>query len=440
MVKEGKDQLQYDIVIVGSGFAGLAAALQAMETGASVVLLGSKNPFACNSALSSGGIILADTVLQRNNKINDSAALLTQDILRANGNSISVEVVEAAAHEATHLYDWLTSMGIQLPILRPLANHTLPRVHRGPFGGAHILRLLFQEVQRRGAHMLIGTLARHLIMSAGKVQGVEAIGHQGTTEIRALRGVILAAGGFAQNRRMVEHFLPNFSGFFCAGGSGSTGDGIQMGLEIGARTTNMDSAVLTPLGSIKRAGALPGIFEAILQGAIFVNKKGQRFVIEKKGFFSETAFPITLQADGIALLVLNEAMKKKIVKLERYMDTFIRKGLFFFGKDADELAWKTGLDKSNFNATVMDCGFSGTLYGTWIKPALVMSHGGLVVNAAAQVIHANGHPISQLFAAGDNTAGLGGGVKKDRPFAGYIGTGCLWALASGRIAGRNAAS
>lgn len=439
-MKEGKEQLQYDIVIVGSGFAGLAAALQVLETGASVVVLGGKNPFASNSALSSGGIILADTALQKSNNIHDSANLLTQDILKANEHSVPREVVEAAARESTHLYDWLTSMGIQLPILRPLANHTLPRVHRGPFGGAHMLRLLLREVQRRGAHMLIGTVARHLITRAGKVEGVEVVDHKGTAEIRATRGVILAAGGFARNRQMVEHFLPQFSSFLCAGGSGSTGDGIRMGLEIGARTINMDSAVLTPLGSPRRGGSMPGIFEAILQGAIFVNKNGQRFVDEKKGFFSETAFPITLQPDGIALLVLNEAIKKKIVKLERYMETFVRKGLFFFGKNADELAWKTELNQSNLNSTVTDCGFSGTLYGTWLKPALVMSHGGLVVNAAAQVIHTDGHPISQLFAAGDNTAGLGGGIKEDRPFAGYIGTGCLWALTSGRIAGRNAAA
>lgn len=440
MGKKGRESLRYDVVVAGSGFAGLAAALEALKTGASVVVLGSRNPFASNSALSSGGIILADTALQKNNGISDSAALLTQDILRANRHSIAAEVVEAAAHEATHIYDWFASMGIQLPILRPLANHTVSRVHRGPFGGAHILRLLLQETKRRGANFQLGTLARHLIMSEGKAEGIEAVNQEGTAEIRSFKGVVLAAGGFAQNRRMVESFLPGFSNLLCAGGSGSTGDGVRMGLEVGAKTSNMDSAILTPLGSVRRGGAIPGIFEAMLQGAVLVNKRGQRFVDEKMGLFSDTAFPTILQPDGVALLVVNEAMKRRITKLERYMDTYLRKELFFFGETSDELALRTGLDRSGFNFTMTGCGFSGALYGTWVKPALVMSHGGLAVNAATQVIHTDGHPISRLFAAGDNAAGLGGGISEDRPFPGYIGTGCLWALASGRIAGRNAAS
>jgi len=63
-----------------------------------------------------------------------------------------------------------------------------------------------------------------------------------------------------------------------------------------------------------------------------------------------------------------------------------------------------------------------------------------MVNSAAQVIYERGYPISSLYAAGDNTAGLGGGITEGLPFPGYIGTGCLWALASGRIAGRNTTS
>jgi predicted oxidoreductase len=146
-----------------------------------------------------------------------------------------------------------------------------------------------------------------------------------------------------------------------------------------------------------------------------------------------------LQPDRRALLVFDEDIKKRVKKLEKHMNHYLNKGLLLFGRNADELADRAGIEKKSFRIAVEERYPSGNLYGTWVQSALVMTHGGLMVNPAAQVIHEKGDPIPHLYAAGDNTPGLGGGRTDDRPFPGYIGSGCLWALASGRIAGRNAA-
>ena len=213
-----------------------------------------------------------------------------------------------------------------------------------------------------------------------------------------------------------------------------------MGIECGAKPHNMNAAVLGCLGSVKNGHPLSGVVEAMLQGGILVNKNGRRFADERKGLFSDTAFPMLQQPESMALLVFDEAIKKRVAKLERHEDTYIRNGSLFFGKTADELASKAGVERDNFHGIATERFPSGNLYGTWVKPTLAMTHGGLLVNESMQVIHLDGYPISKLFAAGDNTAGLGGNADEERPFPGYIGTGYLWAMTSGRIAGRNAAA
>lgn len=432
-------KLRCDVVVVGSGFAGLAAALEAQRLGAAVIILGGSKPFASNSAIGSGGFVLVDTPLQRAQGIADSADLLAHDILNANRRSVPEGIVNAAAREAVTLYDWLTSMGARFVTVKPFPGHSVPRVHRNIAGGGHILRLLLEKVRREGGIFMPGTVGSHLMMGDQGAEGVQAVSKDGTVRIEAVKGVILAAGGFGRNREMIDTFLPRFSALSSGSGLGSTGDGIRMGIECGAKTNNMNAAVLTGLGSVRSGNPLPGMVEAMLLGGVLVNKNGLRFVDERKGLFSDTAFPMIREPDSMALLVFDEAIKTKVTKLERHADTYIRKGSLFFGRTADELASKAGVERDNFRSIAAERYPSGNLYGTWVKPTLAMTQGGLSVNRLMQVIHREGHPISQLFAAGDNTAGLGGSVDEERPFPGYIGTGYLWALTSGRIAGWNAA-
>jgi predicted oxidoreductase len=105
-----------------------------------------------------------------------------------------------------------------------------------------------------------------------------------------------------------------------------------------------------------------------------------------------------------------------------------------------ELARNTGVDPDNFQKTAGQIFPRSKLYGTWVRTILIQSMGGLKINAKTEVIHRYGHPIPRLYAAGDNTPSLGGAATSDNPCPGYLtGTGYLLALASGRIAGQNAA-
>jgi predicted oxidoreductase len=163
-------------------------------------------------------------------------------------------------------------------------------------------------------------------------------------------------------------------------------------------------------------------------------------VEESKGYV-ETALPILGQPNGEAFLVFDERIKKSTEKMETYMEKYLRDGQFLCAQTSQELAIKANIDVENFQKTINPFYPYGDLYGTWVKPAIVMTHGGLKIDANAQVIHHQGFPIPHLYAAGDNAGGLGGGPTKDSLCPGYLmGCGYLWALSSGRIAGRNVAT
>jgi len=433
--------LQCDVLVVGTGFAGLAAAIESLNSGAKVIVLGRRNPLASNSALGGGTFALVDTPLQRQKGIQDSANLLAQDILKANRHTVPEDIVTAAAQQSVQLYDWLIEIGAEFYEVMQYPGHSVPRVHlETGLDGANTLKLLLKRVISKGADVRLGMIAEHLILDEkNEVDGVEAVNMREKIRIRAKRATILAAGGFAKNKSMMAKYLPKYAEMPCVSGAGSTGDGIRMGMEIGAEVLNMDAAELYSLGSAKRGLRILGISEAMSKGAILVNKYGRRFTDESKGYVL-TAPPVMQQPEAVALLILDEKILRSVLKLHGNIAKYLRMDLFYFGERAFDLANRTGVDFDNFQKTVNEYFPPGNLYGTWVRTIVIQSMGGLKVNSRTQVMHCQGHPIPRLYAAGDNTPSLGGAATSDNPCPGYLtGTGYLWALASGRIAGKNAA-
>jgi fumarate reductase flavoprotein subunit len=431
-----------DLVVIGAGFAGLSAALEALKTGASVTVLGKKNLFACNSAMGGGAFTLVDTPLQRKRGIQDSAKLLAEDILRMNRHTVPEDEVRVVAEEAAKLYDWLTGLGANFYTLRPFPGHSVERVHlESGMSGANTLRALYRAAVKARIDIRLGTLAEHLILdNHGRVEGVQAVSDGERIEMRAGRAVIIAAGGFGRNKSMMAEYMPHLLDLPCYSAAGSTGDGIRMGLEAGADLCNIDAALVTSGGAVTKAYEIPGIVETLTEGAILVNREGKRFFDESEGYCL-AAVPIMHQPGGVALLVTDEKILRGIEKVSKLMDKFLKTGIFHYGETAAELARAAGMDCSpSFQETIDQFFPSGRLYGAWVRAGIIQTNGGLKVDERFQVIHQQGHPIPRLYAAGDSTPSLGGASTPECPCPGYIaGSGFLLSLASGRIAGRNAA-
>jgi fumarate reductase flavoprotein subunit len=266
------------------------------------------------------------------------------------------------------------------------------------------------------------------------------------------RKIILASGGFGASAELLSKYIPKAAGIPFPGHHGSTGDGIKMGLEIGAAVENMGAFQPYPayVGPGKRA--VPP--EVALSGGIMVDAAGKRFV-------DETRYPGGL---GIKMLDLPgkhgyEIFDERIFQLHRNapglrsLSGLFDAGLLLRAETPEELADKLGINAEGLQQTIRDCNdraarnekdaFGRVLperleepyYGIKVTVALYHTQGGLKVNADGQVLHGDGSIIPNLYAGGGVAVGVSG-----KGLEGYLpGNGLLASLGFGMIAAEHAA-
>jgi 3-oxo-5alpha-steroid 4-dehydrogenase len=256
--------------------------------------------------------------------------------------------------------------------------------------------------------------------------------------VRARRGVVLTAGGFINNRAMVETYAPQLLRCrFRVGAEGDDGSGIRMGMGAGGAAIHMD------MGSV----SLPLIPPKKLQKGILVDAHGQRFINED-AYYGRLGEYALLRHDGRAFLVLDNATFERpevarevagvgetIAQLEGELGLpagSLQATVALYNRHAERgedpvfrkaREWVVPLTEPPFGA--LDCTTENSLYA-------VFTLGGLRTTIDGEVLTPDGDVIPGLFAAGRTTAGLSA--------PGYssgisIGDGTFF----GRRAGRRAA-
>jgi fumarate reductase flavoprotein subunit len=437
----------FDLVVVGAGGCGLVAALRAAQPEAHVALLEKTDRPGGSTALSSRNVSASGTVFQQQQGIQDSPAQYARDIAERNGHRGDPILSERLAHNSVEVAHWLAeTLSLELRVPEFRFGHSVPRSHTWETDGV-LTDLLFGAVQREPRiTTYFGVTAASLAVSAdGAVTGV--VTDQG---IFAARKTVLATGGFGASDELIARYIPKAVGIPFPGHAGSTGDGLRMGLELGADTAHMDAFQPYPahLGPGRRAVSP----ELITSGGIMVGPDGRRFV-------EETRYPGGLSA-GILDLPRKqgyEIFDERIFQLHRglleqrsQLQELIREGLFVKGTSAAELAEKLGIDPAGLEDTIRAYnaavggrdGFGRAviaqlatpLYGIRVTVALYHTQGGLRVNPDGQVLRPNGAVIPDLYAGGGAAAGVSGDGMD-----GYLpGNGQLASLGLGFIAADHA--
>jgi succinate dehydrogenase/fumarate reductase flavoprotein subunit len=312
-----------DLVVVGFGGAGAAAALAGAELGATVLVL-EKQPEARHtpSTSMSGGIVMATNDVERATVYLDRCA----------GGMIPIQVSRAWAAKGIDLVRWLDRVGADLALERiGGAEHpefegseaieswaqsrpservppgTTVREHKpgapvnvtvggagdeadagaGPvrrarrIGYEYFAGLRSAVYARREIGVRYGTPARHLIGDrSGRVIGVEAVQHGRTIRIRASRGVVLTTGGYEFSDEMKTNYL-KASPMYFYGNPGNTGDGIRMAQEAGADLWHMNQMVGRAIGHFELDGQeLNFVIGIHPPGYVITDKYGRRFANE----------------------------------------------------------------------------------------------------------------------------------------------------------------
>lgn len=451
-----------DVLVVGAGMAGNAAALSAAEVGATVCLLEKGHEFGGSSVQSGGALVFAGTDMQAALGIEDSVDLLRQDLAAAGGGKSDPEVVEAFLDHQLATFNWLRERGADFTLTPPAVPGKINRMHAAPHG--QVARALHARVlDHPNIHYRCSAAARRLLRFDGKrVDGVLVEIDGAEVAIHAGRGVILASGGFVRNRPLLETFAPQWAGAVKMGGHHNTGDGLLMACALGAGLADMAYIEASLGASLKRYPDLseqPGeevsLLFPMMRGAIIVNLEGRRFANEALNYKVLGALGAR-QAQGVAFQVFDQKVMNRSAPTAGPSDYkgALAKGLLHQADTMGALAESLGLDATALQATVErynghvatgidpDFGRPITNYGTtgsaaidtapfYAFPcgaALTSTYCGLRVDRQLRVRDVFGEVIPGLYAAGEVIGGFHG--------ASYLsGTALAKAAVHGRAAG-----
>jgi fumarate reductase flavoprotein subunit len=450
----GEWSMETDVVVVGAGGCGLAAALAAAKEGASVIVLEKAKRPLSNTARSGGMIPAAGTRMQRAAGIEETPEQFVSDILHKNGSGSDRETTLHLARTARELVEWLVDdVGVALTFIGDFKypGHTQYRMHAPPSRtGAALVDDMRRAVEAEPTATLVtGSPATALCADGrGAVTGV--VVQQGPETLRIGAGkVILACNGYGGSPSMLARYCPEISDAMYFGGEGSTGEGIAWGLALGGEVAFMDAyqghaSVASPHGVLIT-------YAVVMEGGVQVNARGERFVDETRGY-SENALRVLAQPGGVAVDVYDERIHQLAMQFDDYREA-VGAGAVKRAASAPDLARAFGIDEGALVRTLAaydaaargsasdafgraTCRtLEGALYGVRVTGALFHTQGGLVVDRAARVARKGGGVIPNLYAGG----GVAAGVSGHGP-GGYLsGNGLLTALAYGMLAGRDAA-
>lgn len=423
-----KEQLQeqYDVIIIGSGGTGLTSALQAHELGLKPVILEKMPKIGGNTTKASSGMNAAETMVQLNHQIVDSYQDFYDDVYQGGGQQNNPALLHYFTEHSALAIDWLAAHDIHLDDLTITGGMKVMRTHRpasmAPIGGFLVTELLKQIDQ---AHLPLFTDVKvtQILQENGHVKGVQAqIDGQSKTILAP--AVILATGGFGAGQKLIKKYRPDLADLKTTNQPGAVGDGIELAAAMGAQLVDMDQIQVHP--TVQQDGEHPYLIgEAVRgEGAILVNKNGERFVNELDTRKNVTAAINNLKENG-ATLIFDQSVRERVKAIEFYDHI----GLVKTGQNLVDLAqqnnfaadilgqtiqiWNQAVQKHQDNEYQRSTGMERQLtqapyYSIHIAPAVHYTMGGIAINANTQVMSQKGEVILGLYAAGEVAGGLHG--------------------------------
>lgn len=454
--------LEADVIVIGAGGAGLAAAVMANQEGASVIVIEKMPKIGGNTILSGGALNAVDEGSETALANKDSVELHYTQTFEGGDKKANPEMVRTLVENAWDGVEWLQELGMEFqPGTFTVLGGLWPRAHKPvePVGTGFFKTYQNYVDTHENIEILLNTKAEEFILADGEVKGVIATGETGNkVTLNANNAVILATGGFGQNIEMRQEFNTIWKDL---GGSvkstnhpGATGDGIKMAEAVNADLVGMEYIQLLPMGD-PNTGSLSGNIEKGVENRIFVNKDGNRFVDEGARRDVMTS-ALMEQTDAQMWVILDShdyPTGEEINNFNEKISQLVSDKRAFKGETLEDLAKEINVNPENlvkaveeFNKAVngeaedpfgrtlfKDPIDQGPYYASLRIPTVHHTMGGIKINTDAQVINKDGEVVKGLYAAGEVTGGIHGANRLG-------GNALADILVFGRIAGKNAAA
>tara|TARA_Y100000590_G_scaffold451328_1_gene592548 strand:+ start:917 stop:2335 length:1419 start_codon:yes stop_codon:yes gene_type:complete len=462
----------WDVIIIGTGTAGIPAAIFAGQRGAKVLAIDAADKIGGTLHLTTGQMSAAGTKLQKKLGIIDNANAHYEDVIRISENTADKELVRLAVNNAAETYDWLTDNGFS-----PLKEHPVlgnahepyseKRYYWGPYAGLSILEAmqpLFDiEIAKGTVTLSLETKLLGLISNHKKVTGIEIEAKDGTKALINGKNILLTTGGYTSNPEMFKQ-LSGPTLYWKGAYPYSKGDGLMFAKSVGGYLRGHEN-YLCGYGAILESFDYPTevTTRAICHPdkrqpwEIHVNNDGKRFFQEDYDSVHVREKKLLEQPKLMSWIIFDESIFKNSPPLLRdyskkdEVSFFSKHPMFFKAQTIDELASKSGINNEGLKKTVDEYNNAidkktpdpfdrkhrplkikkPPFYAVCTHGVSITSTVGLAVNQNLQVIDSKKVPINNLYAAGEI---LGSGQTMGKCSAG--GMMLTPALTFGRLLGQ----
>jgi flavocytochrome c len=463
----------YDVVIIGSGFAGLAAAWEARKAGASVVILDKMRTPGGNSIINGGIIAAAGSPLQEKQELKDSPEQLAADMIREGQGLNHPELVKITAEQSWPTVKWtIEEMGVKYTEhLVQEGGHAVPRSYQTyNASGSAIVTQQLEKLKGIGQTVKLQTYVERILRDTdGRVKGLQVRdgyvfprANSGRTKfIQAKKAVILAYGGFSSDVSFRLLQDPKLTGTMdCTNQPGATAEMLRESMRVGATPVQLSWIQVGPWGSADEKGFGLGPHfaqEAAAMFGIWVDAgTGKRFISELANRKLRADAIMNIMNKGGSCIAIADSgnLHGQVVQ---NIPKMLERGIIKPYETVEQIAaaynvavepLKQQVDDYNkfvaqkkddqfgryMHKDVKPLGEAKPIYVLRLMPKVHYTMGGINIDVEARVTDVQSDkPIPGLYGAGEATGGVHGAVR--------LGScSMLSSLVWGRIAGKNAAA
>jgi fumarate reductase flavoprotein subunit len=469
-----------DVVVVGSGASGLAAAVEAAQGGAKVAVF-EKQPSLGGTSNFFEGMFAAGSAMQKEKFIAYSSDQAFRNFVEYNHWLVDARLVRTLINRSAENIDWLKALGVEfveVTINMPDA----PRTYHVVEGkGQAVVKALARKAEELGVAVRTAAPVQRILKGEKGLSGV-VIELDGKDTLVTCRAVVIASGGYANNAEWINKYTGHELGRTVTpmGNTGKLGDGIRMAWEMGAAAEGMGVLHLirvAPFGpEFPFMNAVEG---AAIQPVLWVDPRGERFCDEGIAYYDTSLGNVNSRyKQGYTFCIFDDTIKRHFMEkgvfrgmgtivppgarlrnLEQELERFLSLNSkeFFCADSVDGLAQKMEVDPHVLRATVdryntfcargYDAEFAKDreyliplhgprFYAAKARTCFLGTMGGVKINHKTEAVDEFGSPIAGLYAAGLDAGGLHAESYSMKDTSGITSA---FAVISGRVAGENAA-
>ena len=448
-----------DVIVIGAGFSGMNAALEAATNGAKVYLIDKNDDMGGSIRFAGGTTSAAGAKMQIEAGVEDSPENFQADIVRMGGGTNVAELTKKHTECAAAAVDWLDELGADFGDREPYFGVYQPlnvaRNYSGNGGASAFITALSNELDNyigKNAYIALNTRVEGLLTDEnGAVVGVKATAADGSEVEYYAPATAICTGGYGGSEELLKQY--NFDNILSTSPSFVTGDGYRWLEELGAAFTNMDFCTAYAGGIRTNPDNFFDFnYFDVTNGCLWVDVNGNRMANET-GADSKVRSDSWSYADqNLVYTVFSKEMLNPEAGVfsggawgsvpedfDTFMAQLIEQGLAFQADTIEELAEKAGLPVDAFTATITayneGCATgndpfgrpeqlvpmeNGPFYAVQTMPYVMITSGGPMMNVDCQVVRTDGSIIEGAYIAGEivgmaNVGGLNsiGGMGHD---------------------------